>query len=210
VSFLCSACVLNAVSKSLRTLRPVARRAPLSMGFSRQEYWSGLPFPPPGDLPNPQMEPAAIVSPALAGRFFTAEAPGKPSLHSRVQHLRAMITRVGSLPQNNHHQNLYIQIPRASDLLSQRQRWTKVRAHRVPRQPTLEPPWEAKAKRLKHEGVGMEAIKEALRVGRSPEKRDWGGGWSGSSQHLPHTLPPLTAGRGRGRAAPARHRAVPS
>ena len=45
------------------------------MGFSRQEYWSGLPFPPPGDLPNPGIKP---VSPALAGRFFTTEPPGKP------------------------------------------------------------------------------------------------------------------------------------
>ena len=44
-----------------------ARQAPLSRGFSRQEYWSGLPFPPPGDLPNPEIEP---VSPALAGGFF--------------------------------------------------------------------------------------------------------------------------------------------
>ena len=42
------------------------------MGFSRQEYWSGLPFPPPGDLPKPETEPA------LAGRFFTTESPGKP------------------------------------------------------------------------------------------------------------------------------------
>ena len=53
-----------------------AFQAPLSMGFSRQEYWSGLPFPPPGDLPNPGIEPA---SPALAGRFFTTEPPGKLS-----------------------------------------------------------------------------------------------------------------------------------
>ena len=43
----------------------------LSMGFSIQEYWSGLPFPPPGDLPNPGMEPVSLGSPALAGRFFT-------------------------------------------------------------------------------------------------------------------------------------------
>ena len=45
-----------------------ARQAPLSMGFSRQEHWSGLPCPPPGDLPHPGIEPK---SPALAGRFFT-------------------------------------------------------------------------------------------------------------------------------------------
>ena len=46
----------------------VACQAPLSMGFSRQEYWSGLPFPSPGDLPDPGMEPTA---PALASGFFT-------------------------------------------------------------------------------------------------------------------------------------------
>ena len=57
----------------------VALQAPLSMGFSRQEYWSGLPFPPPGDLPNPDIEPASLMSPALVGGFFTTsttwEAP---------------------------------------------------------------------------------------------------------------------------------------
>ena len=49
-------------------------QAPLSMGFSRQEYWSGVPFPPPGDLPDPGIEPA---SPALADGFFTPSATGK-------------------------------------------------------------------------------------------------------------------------------------
>ena len=48
-----------------------ACQAPLSMGFSRQEYWRELPFPPPGDLPNPGIEPVSLVSPALAGGFFT-------------------------------------------------------------------------------------------------------------------------------------------
>ena len=52
----------------------VACQAPLPMGFSRQEYWSGLSCPPPGDLPDPRIKPA---SPALAGRFFTTEPPGK-------------------------------------------------------------------------------------------------------------------------------------
>ena len=54
----------------------IARQAPLSMEFSKQEYWSGLPFPPQGDLPDPGIEP---ISPALAGGFFTAEPTGKPA-----------------------------------------------------------------------------------------------------------------------------------
>ena len=56
-------------------LRTVAHQACLSMGFPRQEYWSGLPFPSPGDLPYPGIEP---TSPALAGIFFTTLPPGKP------------------------------------------------------------------------------------------------------------------------------------
>ena len=55
----------------------IARQAPLSMGFSRQEYWSGLPCPPPGDLPDPGIEPMSVASPALAGGFFTTAPPGK-------------------------------------------------------------------------------------------------------------------------------------
>ena len=56
------------------TPRTVARRAPLSVGFYRQEYWSGLPCPPPGDLPEPGIEPVSLTSPALAGGFFTTSA----------------------------------------------------------------------------------------------------------------------------------------
>ena len=52
----------------------VACQAPLSVGFSRQEYWSALPFPPPGDLPDPGIKPTSLMSPALAGRFFTTSA----------------------------------------------------------------------------------------------------------------------------------------
>ena len=48
----------------------VAHQVPLSMESSRQEYWSGLPFPQPGDLPDPGIEPASLMSPELAGRFF--------------------------------------------------------------------------------------------------------------------------------------------
>ena len=53
------------------TLWTVALQVPLSMGFSRQEYWSGLSCPPPGDLPDPRIEPESFMSPALAGDFFT-------------------------------------------------------------------------------------------------------------------------------------------
>ena len=55
-----------------------ACQASLSMGFSRQEYWSGLPFPPLAHLPNLGIEPMSTVSPALAGGFFTTEPPEKP------------------------------------------------------------------------------------------------------------------------------------
>ena len=55
-----------------------AHQAPLSMGFSRQEYWSGLPRPPPGDLAHPGAEPTSLVFPDLPGGFFTTVPPGKP------------------------------------------------------------------------------------------------------------------------------------
>ena len=56
------------------TLWTGAHQALLSMGFSQQEYWSGLPFPTPGDLPHPEIEPASLASPVLGGRFVTASA----------------------------------------------------------------------------------------------------------------------------------------
>ena len=61
----------------LATPWTIACQSPLSMGFSRREYWSGLPFPAPGDLPNTGFEPTSPVSHDLAGRFFTTEPPGK-------------------------------------------------------------------------------------------------------------------------------------
>ena len=67
----------SVVSNSFTTLCRVACQAPLSLGFPRQEYWSGLPFPSPGDLPDSGIEP---VSPALASRFFTTVPPGKSQL----------------------------------------------------------------------------------------------------------------------------------
>jgi len=65
----------SVTSDSFETPWAVARQVPLSMGFFRQEYWSGLPFPFPGDLPDSGIEPA---SPTLAGGFFTTAPPGSP------------------------------------------------------------------------------------------------------------------------------------
>ena len=66
------------MSDSFATPWTVAYQAPLSMGFLKQEYWSGLPFPSPGDLPDPGIEPTFPAASALAGGFFTPEPPGKP------------------------------------------------------------------------------------------------------------------------------------
>ena len=71
--------------------RDCTNQAPLSLEFLRQEFWSGLPFPPPGDLPNPEIEPVPLASPALTGRFFTTR-----------------VTWVG-MPQTNEH--LYTSVP---------------------------------------------------------------------------------------------------
>ena len=57
-----------------------AGQASLSMGSSRQEYWSGLPFPTPGDLPDPGTEPTSLKSLALTGGSFTTEPAGKPDV----------------------------------------------------------------------------------------------------------------------------------
>ena len=66
------------VAQSCLTVTPwtVAHQAPLSMEFPRQAHWSGLPFPPPGDLPNPGIE---LTSPASAGGFLTTKPLGEPS-----------------------------------------------------------------------------------------------------------------------------------
>ena len=60
------------------TLWTVAHHTLLSMQFSRQEYWRGLPFPSPGNLPDPGIKPEPLASPAWADRFFTSAPPGKP------------------------------------------------------------------------------------------------------------------------------------
>ena len=70
------------MSESFETPWTVAYQAPLSVGFSRQEYGSRLPFSPPGDLPDPGIEPA---SPVLTGGLFTTEAPRKQPLNFATQ-----------------------------------------------------------------------------------------------------------------------------
>ena len=81
------ACVLSHSSRVqlFATLWTIAPQVPLSMGFSRQAYWSGLPWPPPGDLPNPGIKPKSFVS----GRFFTTEPSGKPT--QRYTHIHRYI-----------------------------------------------------------------------------------------------------------------------
>ena len=75
-----NACVLSPFSRVqlFVTLWTIACQAPLSMGFSMQDYWSGLPFPTPGNLPNPRIESTSLVSPALQAHSLLAKLLGKP------------------------------------------------------------------------------------------------------------------------------------
>ena len=78
------------VAKSCPTLATpwtVAHQAPLSMGFSRQECWSGLPFPPPDDRPNPRIKPGSLTSPALAGGLFTTRATWEAQIINMAQQI---------------------------------------------------------------------------------------------------------------------------
>ena len=86
----------------------VAHQAPLSMGFSRQEYWSGLPFPSPGDLPNPGMEPR---SPALRADALTSEPPGKPILdYSQLINSVVIVSVDSKTTQPHTHIYIYIYV----------------------------------------------------------------------------------------------------
>ena len=69
-----------------------ACQAPLSMGFSRQEYWSGLPGPPPGDLPYPGIEPTSLMSPALADGFFTTKATWEAEIYYKALTVTAVLS----------------------------------------------------------------------------------------------------------------------
>ena len=73
------------------TLWTVAHQVPLSIGFSRQEYWRELSCPPPGDLPDPEAEPMSLPSPALAGGFFTAIATWEAPHINTCLHIYARI-----------------------------------------------------------------------------------------------------------------------
>ena len=75
----------------------LALQAPLSMGFSRQEYWSGLLFPPPGDLPNPGIEPR---SPALQADSSPSELPGKPKINKKFRNLISQFVGLSCGKQN--------------------------------------------------------------------------------------------------------------
>jgi len=78
------------------TLWTIARQDPLSMEFARQGYWSGLPFPSPGDLPDPGIEP---MSPSLASGFFTTEPSGKPIMVVHLSLIRVLAS--GIAPQRH-------------------------------------------------------------------------------------------------------------
>ena len=84
-------CRISTQSNSFATPWTVTHQTPLSMGFSSQEYWSELPFPPPGDLPNPGIQPESPMFLALAGGFFTTEPPGKPlSMHTCMKNAQVL------------------------------------------------------------------------------------------------------------------------
>ena len=71
--------------------RDCSHQSPLSMKCFRQEYWSGLPFPPLGDLPDPGIEAASLASPTLAGRFFTTVPPEKSTIFNRCGNNKLLI-----------------------------------------------------------------------------------------------------------------------
>ena len=75
------------------SLWTVAHQAPLSLGFSRQEYWSGLPHPSPGDPPDPGIEPTSLMSPALAGASLPLAPPWKPNTVPRTWYLQGLTRR---------------------------------------------------------------------------------------------------------------------
>ena len=96
-SFSMHMCMLSRV-QLLAILWTVALQAPQSIGFLRQKYWCGLPLSPPGDLLNPGIELESPESPALAGRFFTTEPSGRPSVSKRKIKTQKSFKRQGPAP----------------------------------------------------------------------------------------------------------------
>ena len=92
INILCVGTQLLSPVQLFLTLWTVAHQPPVSMGFSRQEYWSGLPCPPPGDVPYPGVEPVSPTSPAVAGGFFTTEPSGILAGGKNIVHKLFVIT----------------------------------------------------------------------------------------------------------------------
>ena len=92
------------MSNIFMTLWTLTLQAPLSMEFSRKEYWSRLPFSTPGDFPDPRIEPASLVSPDLAGRFFTTVPPGKSKngvLHHKMINKSLNVEQLKTTPSDD-------------------------------------------------------------------------------------------------------------
>ena len=87
-----STCVCTQSYLTLAIPRTVAHQAPLSVEFSKQGYWSGLPFPPPGDVPDPGIRPRSLASPALAGGFFSLSHLGAVGTYSFNKHLLSRLS----------------------------------------------------------------------------------------------------------------------
>ena len=102
-----------------------AHQAPLSTGFPREEYWGGFPRPLPGDLPDPGIEPESPASPAVAGRFFITEPPGKP--HNSHYFKRWLDLESGSLRRG-------LRLMRSQRVdATKRLNWTELKANEVVR-----------------------------------------------------------------------------
>ena len=101
-------CVLNQLCFLFATPWTVDHKAPLSMGIFGQEYWSGLPFPIPGDLPNPGIEPTSAVFAALAGGPFTIEPPRKSLELLNTPIIQNQITPLYAIAEVTHLHHLFL------------------------------------------------------------------------------------------------------
>ena len=104
------ACVLSHFSHVRLFVTPwtLSRQAPLSTGSSTQECWSGLPFPSPGDLPHPGIEPMSLASPALAGEFFATAPPEKPILKKVIKWFKITVFRHHEWPVREFHKDFLL------------------------------------------------------------------------------------------------------